>query len=200
MVTHYLTCSPLPFLFPSYIYIYISLLPSLFSMFSLSPFLYTGLRATPVKWRGRTSRCLSSSVRRGSLMSWKLSLHHSPPASAPTSKTEHAHTLLRQNCLRTQTVNFCHCLTLSLSHTHATCVCRPYELLCWCPCCRLSHSQSGDEGEGPLSDKCSRKTLFYLIATLNESFRPDYDFSRTKSHDFSREPSLNWVRARVCAL
>lgn len=58
---------------------------------------------------------------------------------------------------------------------------------------RLSHSQSGDEGEGPLSDKCSRKTLFYLIATLNESFRPDYDFSRTKGHDFSREPSLNWV-------
>ncbi|XP_029536438.1 repressor of RNA polymerase III transcription MAF1 homolog isoform X1 [Oncorhynchus nerka] len=58
---------------------------------------------------------------------------------------------------------------------------------------KLSQSQSGDEGEGPLSDKCSRKTLFYLIATLNESFRPDYDFSRTKSHDFSREPSVNWV-------
>ncbi|XP_076860380.1 repressor of RNA polymerase III transcription MAF1 homolog [Brachyhypopomus gauderio] len=58
---------------------------------------------------------------------------------------------------------------------------------------KLSHSQSGDEGEGPLSDKCSRKTLFYLIATLNESFRPDYDFSRTRGHDFSREPSVNWV-------
>uniref|UniRef100_A0A8D0BMY5 Repressor of RNA polymerase III transcription MAF1 homolog n=1 Tax=Salvator merianae TaxID=96440 RepID=A0A8D0BMY5_SALMN len=57
---------------------------------------------------------------------------------------------------------------------------------------RLSKSQSGDE-EGPLSDKCSRKTLFYLIATLNESFRPDYDFSTAKSHEFSREPSLNWV-------
>lgn len=57
---------------------------------------------------------------------------------------------------------------------------------------RLSKSQSGDE-EGPLSDKCSRKTLFYLIATLNESFRPDYDFSAAKSHEFSREPSLNWV-------
>ncbi|POI19732.1 hypothetical protein CIB84_016524, partial [Bambusicola thoracicus] len=56
---------------------------------------------------------------------------------------------------------------------------------------RLSKSQSGDE-EGPLSDKCSRKTLFYLIATLNESFRPDYDFSAAKSHEFSREPSLNW--------
>ncbi|KAG5836346.1 repressor of RNA polymerase III transcription MAF1 homolog [Anguilla rostrata] len=59
---------------------------------------------------------------------------------------------------------------------------------------KLSQSgQSGDEGEGPLSDKCSRKTLFYLIATLNASFRPDYDFSRAKSHDFSREPSVNWV-------
>ncbi|XP_035754867.1 repressor of RNA polymerase III transcription MAF1 homolog, partial [Egretta garzetta] len=57
---------------------------------------------------------------------------------------------------------------------------------------RLSKSQSGDD-EGPLSDKCSRKTLFYLIATLNESFRPDYDFSAAKSHEFSREPSLNWV-------
>ncbi|XP_043922235.1 repressor of RNA polymerase III transcription MAF1 homolog [Protopterus annectens] len=57
---------------------------------------------------------------------------------------------------------------------------------------RLSKSQGGEE-EGPLSDKCCRKTLFYLIATLNESFRPDYDFSAAKSHEFSREPSLNWV-------
>uniref|UniRef100_A0A8D0DNB6 Repressor of RNA polymerase III transcription MAF1 homolog n=2 Tax=Salvator merianae TaxID=96440 RepID=A0A8D0DNB6_SALMN len=65
---------------------------------------------------------------------------------------------------------------------------------------RLSKSQSGDE-EGPLSDKCSRKTLFYLIATLNESFRPDYDFSTAKSHEFSREPSLNWVMNAVnCSL
>ncbi|NWI95096.1 MAF1 polymerase, partial [Pitta sordida] len=47
--------------------------------------------------------------------------------------------------------------------------------------------------EGPLSDTCSRKTLFYLITTLNESFRPDYDFSTARSHEFSREPSLNWV-------
>lgn len=60
--------------------------------------------------------------------------------------------------------------------------------------CRLSKSQGGED-EGPLSDKCSRKTLFYLIATLNESFRPDYDFSTARSHEFSREPSLSWVRA-----
>ncbi|KAE8600067.1 hypothetical protein XENTR_v10017458 [Xenopus tropicalis] len=57
---------------------------------------------------------------------------------------------------------------------------------------RLGKSQGADE-EGPLSDKCSRKTLFYLIATLNESFRPDYDFSAARAHEFSREPSLNWV-------
>ncbi|NWY94802.1 MAF1 polymerase, partial [Loxia curvirostra] len=55
--------------------------------------------------------------------------------------------------------------------------------------------------EGPLSDTCSRKTLFYLIATLNEAFRPDYDFSAAKSHEFSREPSLNWVVNAVnCSL
>ncbi|XP_042201293.1 repressor of RNA polymerase III transcription MAF1 homolog isoform X1 [Callorhinchus milii] len=58
---------------------------------------------------------------------------------------------------------------------------------------KFSKSQSGDEGEGPLCDKCSRKTLFYLIATLNASFRPDYDFSTAKSHEFSKEPSLTWV-------
>lgn len=65
---------------------------------------------------------------------------------------------------------------------------------------RLGKSLGGDE-DGPLSDKCSRKTLFYLIATLNESFRPDYDFSAARSHEFSREPSLNWVANAVnCSL
>ncbi|XP_032704284.1 repressor of RNA polymerase III transcription MAF1 homolog isoform X1 [Lontra canadensis] len=65
---------------------------------------------------------------------------------------------------------------------------------------RLSKSQGGED-EGPLSDTCSRKTLFYLIATLNESFRPDYDFSTARSHEFSREPSLSWVVNAVnCSL
>uniref|UniRef100_A0A671FWZ2 Repressor of RNA polymerase III transcription MAF1 n=1 Tax=Rhinolophus ferrumequinum TaxID=59479 RepID=A0A671FWZ2_RHIFE len=65
---------------------------------------------------------------------------------------------------------------------------------------RLSKSQGGED-DGPLSDKCSRKTLFYLIATLNESFRPDYDFSTARSHEFSREPSLSWVVNAVnCSL
>uniref|UniRef100_A0A8D2P9T2 Repressor of RNA polymerase III transcription MAF1 n=1 Tax=Zosterops lateralis melanops TaxID=1220523 RepID=A0A8D2P9T2_ZOSLA len=59
----------------------------------------------------------------------------------------------------------------------------------------------GRLGDSPLSDMCSRKTLFYLIATLNEAFRPDYDFSAAKSHEFSREPSLNWVVNAVnCSL
>uniref|UniRef100_A0A8C2L3J4 Repressor of RNA polymerase III transcription MAF1 homolog n=1 Tax=Cyprinus carpio TaxID=7962 RepID=A0A8C2L3J4_CYPCA len=53
--------------------------------------------------------------------------------------------------------------------------------------------KSGEDGENPLSDKCCRKTLFYLITTLNESFRPDYDFSAARAHEFSREPSVNWV-------
>lgn len=63
--------------------------------------------------------------------------------------------------------------------------------------------KSSEDGENPLSDKCCRKTLFYLITTLNESFRPDYDFSAARAHEFSREPSLNWVGvlfSRVCPL
>lgn len=40
-------------------------------------------------------------------------------------------------------------------------------------------SQSGDEGV-ILCDTISRKTLFYLIATLNATFQPDYDFSDAK--------------------
>jgi len=59
-----------------------------------------------------------------------------------------------------------------------------------------SRSVSGDE-EGPLCDTISRKTLFYLIATLNSAFQPDYDFSSSKSNEFSKEPSLQWVKSTV---
>lgn len=59
-----------------------------------------------------------------------------------------------------------------------------------------SRSISGDE-DGPLCDTISRKTLFYLIATLNATFQPDYDFSDAKSHEFSKEPSLHWVMNAV---
>lgn len=48
--------------------------------------------------------------------------------------------------------------------------------------CQYSRSVSGDE-EGPLCDTISRKTLFYLIATLNSAF-PDYDFMDVKVSGF----------------
>lgn len=43
---------------------------------------------------------------------------------------------------------------------------------------QYGQSVSGDE-DGPLCDTISRKTLFYLIATLNSAF-PDYDFMDVK--------------------
>ncbi|KAH8357525.1 hypothetical protein KR084_004642 [Drosophila pseudotakahashii] len=86
----------------------------------------------------------------------------------------------------------------------------PQTLADFSPNFRRNNSQSGDEGI-TLCDTISRKTLFYLIATLNASFEPDYDFSDakvkidykihfflliqkfSKSHEFSKEPSLQWV-------
>lgn len=57
---------------------------------------------------------------------------------------------------------------------------------------RYGRSVSGDE-ESLLCDTISRKSLFYLIATLNATFAPDYDFTDAKSSEFSRERSLQWV-------
>ncbi|GIX76689.1 repressor of RNA polymerase III transcription MAF1 homolog [Caerostris darwini] len=58
----------------------------------------------------------------------------------------------------------------------------------------FSRSQSDDgERHGSLCDTINRKTLSYLIATLNASFHPDYDFSHAKSEEFSREHSVRWV-------
>lgn len=54
------------------------------------------------------------------------------------------------------------------------------------------YSRSHSDGEGYLCDTISTKTLFYLISTLNASF-PDYDFIDTKSDEFSKEPSSEWV-------
>ena len=42
-------------------------------------------------------------------------------------------------------------------------------------------------------DIISRKTLFYLISTLNASFQPDYDFSNTLGNEFSKEPTFELV-------
>lgn len=41
--------------------------------------------------------------------------------------------------------------------------------------------------EGVLCDTISRKTLFYLIATLNAAFEPDYDFSDAEVSVFAQE-------------
>nr|CAG4635692.1 EOG090X0C93 [Artemia franciscana] len=57
--------------------------------------------------------------------------------------------------------------------------------------------KSAPPKEGILCDMIDRKTLFYLIATLNASFYPDYDFSFSSSEDFSREPSLEFVMNQV---
>eukprot|EP00123_Amoebidium_parasiticum_P000348 comp10828_c0_seq1/m.5458 comp10828_c0_seq1/g.5458 ORF comp10828_c0_seq1/g.5458 comp10828_c0_seq1/m.5458 type:complete len:225 (-) comp10828_c0_seq1:322-996(-) len=42
------------------------------------------------------------------------------------------------------------------------------------------------------TEMAERKTLFYLMATLNAAF-PDYDFSKANSRQFSREPNLEVV-------
>jgi hypothetical protein len=39
---------------------------------------------------------------------------------------------------------------------------------------------------GPMTDVSSRKTLAFLISTLNSSF-PDYDFGSVKGRDFTKE-------------
>ena len=48
---------------------------------------------------------------------------------------------------------------------------------------------TSSDGGAPLCDVISRKTLFYLISTLNAAF-PDYDFTDTRSSEFSKEPNL----------
>ena len=58
----------------------------------------------------------------------------------------------------------------------------------------MSSSHSSDEDvsrDEPtvLCDVIPRKTLFYLLSTLNAAF-VDYDFSDTKASEFSKEPSL----------
>ena len=59
-------------------------------------------------------------------------------------------------------------------------------------------STHSDSSNGPqFRDIVSSKTLFYLKFTLNASFYPDYDFSDAKSDEFSREPSVQWVRDAV---
>jgi len=60
-----------------------------------------------------------------------------------------------------------------------------------------SFSHSDEDGDCFLCDTISRKTLFYLISTLNASFYPDYDFSNAKSDEFNKETSIRWVMNAV---
>lgn len=48
---------------------------------------------------------------------------------------------------------------------------------------------------GPF-EQTSRKTLVYLLATLNAAF-PDYDFSDVKPHYFTKIPSLDMITNSV---
>lgn len=49
---------------------------------------------------------------------------------------------------------------------------------------------------GPLTDPASRKTLIYLILTLNHIY-PDYDFSRLRADDFKKEQGVGGVEELV---
>ena len=57
----------------------------------------------------------------------------------------------------------------------------------------MAELSSGSFNSAAHIDIISRKTLFYLISTLNASFQPDYDFSNTLSSEFSREPAFECV-------
>lgn len=78
--------------------------------------------------------------------------------------------------------------SLSPTQTHSTLYSRSY-----------SGSRSSDDEDLTLCDTISRKTLFYLIATLNSAF-PDYDFSNARSGEFSKEPSLQYVTTNIDGL
>jgi hypothetical protein len=53
----------------------------------------------------------------------------------------------------------------------------------------IARSISSDD-ESPLVKTIPRKTLIFLISTLNASFEPDYEFSSCTSQDFSRETHI----------
>mmetsp|Transcript_2345 Transcript_2345/g.5719 ORF Transcript_2345/g.5719 Transcript_2345/m.5719 type:complete len:238 (-) Transcript_2345:308-1021(-) len=46
---------------------------------------------------------------------------------------------------------------------------------------------------------CSTRTLFYLKATLNAVFHPDYDFTHAKATEFAKEPSMAWIKRNIDA-
>lgn len=61
-----------------------------------------------------------------------------------------------------------------------------------------SRELSGSASEqNVLAHTCSTRTLFYLKATLNAAFAPDYDFSRANPAEFSKEPSIEWISRSI---
>lgn len=60
----------------------------------------------------------------------------------------------------------------------------------------IPRSMSSDD-ESPILKTIPRKTLIFLISTLNASFEPDYEFSTCTGQDFSRESELDLVRNAV---
>lgn len=55
-------------------------------------------------------------------------------------------------------------------------------------------SKSLDNPPDMLQHSCSTRTLYYLKATLNTVFAPDYDFSNARSEEFCKEPSIDFVQ------
>ncbi|CAF1010031.1 unnamed protein product [Rotaria sordida] len=60
----------------------------------------------------------------------------------------------------------------------------------------IARSISSDD-ESPLVKTIPRKTLIFLISTLNATFQPDYEFSSCTSQDFSRETNFELVKTEV---
>ncbi|CAF2720998.1 unnamed protein product [Rotaria sp. Silwood2] len=60
----------------------------------------------------------------------------------------------------------------------------------------MARSISSDD-ESPLAKTIPRKTLIFLISTLNATFEPDYEFSSCISQDFSRETNFELVKTEV---
>ena len=62
-----------------------------------------------------------------------------------------------------------------------------------------AHSPTGASPVGQLTDSSSRKTLIYLILTLNHIY-PDYDFSDLRAEHFTKEGQLAAVKTDIDTL
>lgn len=61
-----------------------------------------------------------------------------------------------------------------------------------------SPAELGASPVGPLSEAGSRRTLVYLILTLNQIY-PDYDFTLLRAHHFSKEQGVASIEEAVDA-